>query len=231
MRCVHVAAAIAALLLVAVSLPGEEKDGKGWKSLFNGKDTTGWKLRADKIKITKIVDPDGKDIAGTKRVNKDGKTIIVDKNGEEIKDAKVVEMTVDNPSGWTVEKEELISSKPHHGNDLLTDEKFTDFALHVEFQATSNSGVYLQGRYEIQINNDEKAKPKLVEKDGKQVEVWDTHICGAIYGRIAPSKNMCKAAHGMADLRRRLPWRPGREGQGDEKGPRHPGLERGKGDR
>src|SRR5262249_50382927 len=86
---------------------------------------------------------------------------------------------VDNHSGWTVEKGVLTSSKPHHGNDLLTEKKFTDFELHVEFQATSNSGVYLQGRYEIQIDNSFGQKPSK-------------HSCGAIYGRIAPSKNMAK---------------------------------------
>ncbi len=94
--------------------------------------------------------------------------------------------------GWIAENDELRCVKPHGGNDLLTEQKFTDFELHIEFQATSNSGVYLQGRYEIQVNNDYKAKPKIVEKDGKKIEVWDTHQCGAIYGLIAPSKNMAK---------------------------------------
>ena len=70
--------------------------------------------------------------------------------------------------------------------------KFTDFALHIEFQATSNSGVYLQGRYEIQVDNSYGRKPKLIEKDGKKIEMLDTHQCDAIYGLIAPSKNMAK---------------------------------------
>jgi hypothetical protein len=99
---------------------------------------------------------------------------------------------VPNPSGWTVKKGELVCSKPHGGNDLVTEQKFTDFELHIEFQATSNSGVYLQGRYEIQVDNSYKAKPKFVEKNGEKVAVWDTHQCGAIYGRIAPSKNMAR---------------------------------------
>jgi len=99
---------------------------------------------------------------------------------------------VPNASGWTAEKGDLLCVKPHGGNDLLTEQKFTDFDLHIEFQATSNSGVYLQGRYEIQVNNDYGAKPKIIEKDGKKVAVFDTHQCGAIYGLIAPSKNMAK---------------------------------------
>src|SRR5216683_1889091 len=95
-------------------------------------------------------------------------------------------------NGWVAENDELHCIKPHGGNDLLTERKFTDFELRIEFQATGNSGVYLQGRYEIQVNNDYNAKPKLVEKDGKKIEVWSKSQCGAIYGRIAPSKNMAK---------------------------------------
>src|SRR5437764_293647 len=94
------------LLALAAGLHAEDtkKDDKkdGWIELFNGKDTTGWKLR-------------GKD----------------------------------KTSGWTVEKGVLVCSKPGGGNDLLTEKKFTDFELHVEFLSTANSGVYLQGRYEI----------------------------------------------------------------------------------
>jgi hypothetical protein len=194
-----------------------------WEVLFNGKDTTGWKLRADKITVTKFMDAEGKVIAGAKKAkldqkevvrdakNKDiadakievkggkkvavdaegkvisgakivkvgGRDAIVDAKGMEIKGAKAVSESVANTSGWTVDGETLVCSKPHHGNDLLTEKKFTDFELYVEFQGTSNSGVYLQGRYEIQIDNSFGREP------GK-------HTCGALYGRIAPSKNMAK---------------------------------------
>src|SRR5207244_8985554 len=100
-----------------------------------------------------------------------GRDAIVDKAGEEIKDAKAVKEIVPNPMGWSAVKGELVCDKPHGGNDLLTEQKFTDFELHIEFQATSNSGVYLQGRYEIQVDNSFGAKPKLVEKAGVKVEV------------------------------------------------------------
>jgi hypothetical protein len=200
-----------------------EDNGTPWEVLFNGKDTGGWKLRADKVTITKFVDAEGKVIASAKRAKldqkevardaknkdipgakveiKDGKQVvvdgagnvlagariakvggrvaIVDAKGEEIKDAKAVGESVPNSSGWTVVVETLMCIKPHGGNDLLTEKKFNDFELHVEFQATSNSGVYLQGRYEIQIDNSFGRKPTKTS-------------CGAIYGRIAPSKNMAK---------------------------------------
>jgi hypothetical protein len=222
------------LLLAGVILQAD--DVKDWKVLFNGKDTSGWKLRGEKTTVTKFVDADGKPLADAKKakldqkpaavdasnkpiadakiVEKDGKKIVVDKDdkpiagakviltggrdaivdkqGKEIPGAKALSEIVPNESGWTVEDGILVCSKPHGGNDIYTADKFTDFELHVEFKATSNSGVYLQGRYEIQINDDHKAKPKIVEKDGKKIEVWDSHQCGAIYGRIAPSKNMAK---------------------------------------
>jgi hypothetical protein len=75
--------------------------------------------------------------------------------------------------------------------DILTREKFgPDFQLHVEFwlplmanqkgQARANSGVYLQGRYEIQV------------LDSYMNETYANGSCGALYGLIAPSKNASK---------------------------------------
>ncbi|HEY2721889.1 MAG TPA: DUF1080 domain-containing protein, partial [Chitinophagaceae bacterium] len=60
-----------------------------------------------------------------------------------------------HPSGqtnqWTFENGILKSPKP--GSNIITDATFTDFKLHVEFRypANGNSGVYLRGRYEVQI--------------------------------------------------------------------------------
>ena len=55
--------------------------------------------------------------------------------------------------------------------DLISQEEFGDAQVHVEFciPKHSNSGVYLMGRYEIQVDNAFGAKPKLVEKDGKKI--------------------------------------------------------------
>ncbi len=228
------------LLVLAVASglwSADTKDKDGWIVLFNGKDTSGWKLRRDTYTVTKffnadgkevpgakkakvdqkdvIVDAKGKEIPGAKVVKKDGKTVIVGSDGQPIAGAKVNKVggrdaivdkegkelqgvvakteTLPNATGgWAAVHGILVCGMGPHGSDLYTDQKFTDFELHIEFQATSNSGVYLQGRYEIQINNDFGVKPKIVEKDGKKVEMLDTHQCGAIYGRIAPSKNMAK---------------------------------------
>lgn len=138
------------------------------------------------------VDADNKPLKDAKIVKTGGRDALVDAAGKELKDAKVVMETVPNELGWEVKDGEFICHKPHGGNDIYTDKTFTDFELHIEFQATSNSGVYLQGRYEIQVDNSFGAKPKIIEKDGVKIETLDSHQCGAIYGRIAPSKNMAK---------------------------------------
>lgn len=78
---------------------------------------------------------------------------------------------------WTVENGILI--KPAHGPELITDGKFTDFKLHIEFNCGkgANSGVYLRGRYETQIETESQAESAV-------------HHTGAIYGFIAPSPEL-----------------------------------------
>jgi 3-keto-disaccharide hydrolase len=75
---------------------------------------------------------------------------------------------------WRVEDGTLIS--PGHGPELISDAKFNDFKLHIEFNCArgANSGVYLRGRYEVQIEDDP-------EPEGPTMRT------GGIYGFIAPS--------------------------------------------
>jgi hypothetical protein len=70
-----------------------------------------------------------------------------------------------------------------HGTDIITVQKFTDFKLHAEFKMAdnSNSGVYLRGRYEVQIQDDFGKEP-------------ESHRIGGIYGFITPSSNPAKKA-------------------------------------
>ncbi len=62
--------------------------------------------------------------------------------------------------------------------DIVSEQKFTDFKLHVEFNivAGSNSGVYLRGRHEVQINDDFGR-----ERDSLRM--------GGLYGFIRPVIN------------------------------------------
>lgn len=77
---------------------------------------------------------------------------------------------------WVVKNGILTS--PQSGANLISDQQFEDFKLHVEFryQKGSNSGVYLRGRYELQIlDNDKSEHPSNV-------------LFSGIYGFIAPSE-------------------------------------------
>ncbi|MET3879573.1 hypothetical protein ABIE50_004985 [Chitinophaga sp. OAE865] len=76
---------------------------------------------------------------------------------------------------WVV-KDGILTS-PHSGANLISEKTFSDFKLHVEFryQAGSNSGVYLRGRYETQII------------DNPKTEAPSSHLFGGIYGFLVPN--------------------------------------------
>ena len=91
------------------------------------------------------------------------------------------------PAAWKV-KDGYMEVAPKSG-DIHTKDVFGDFQLHVEFwlplmaeatgQARANSGVYLQGRYEVQV----------LDSYGLQSQNND---CGAIYKVAAPLHNANK---------------------------------------
>ncbi len=78
---------------------------------------------------------------------------------------------------WKVEDGSLIS--PGNGPELINDSKFEDFKLHVEFNCgpNSNSGIYLRGRYEVQVETDSIEEPP-------------SHHTGGVYGFLAPSPEL-----------------------------------------
>jgi hypothetical protein len=78
---------------------------------------------------------------------------------------------------WKVENGNLIT--PGEGPELIYNAKFEDFKLHVEFNCgpTSNSGVYLRGRYEVQIETDSVAEPP-------------SHHTGGVYGFLTPTPEL-----------------------------------------
>jgi hypothetical protein len=90
------------------------------------------------------------------------------------------------PAAWRVADGAMTA----HGGDIASQETFRDFRLHVEFrvpnmpeargQEKGNSGVYLQGRYEIQV------------LDSYGFKVPGKGDCGAVYDQYAPLVNACK---------------------------------------
>jgi len=79
-----------------------------------------------------------------------------------------------SPNQWVVRNGILTS--PHSGVNLRTVRTFGDFKLHVEFRypSGSNSGVYLRGRHEVQIEDDYGREPY-------------SHRFSGIYGFVTPS--------------------------------------------
>jgi len=80
---------------------------------------------------------------------------------------------------WKAESGILRSPKP--GSNLATDQTFTDFKLHIEFRypKESNSGVYLRGRYEVQVADSKGMEPSNV-------------LLGGVYGFISPAEMLAK---------------------------------------
>lgn len=82
---------------------------------------------------------------------------------------------------WVAENGILKSPKP--GTNLITDQKFDDFKLHIEFKYPEggNTGVYLRGRYEVQVEDSKGKEPASI-------------YLGGIYGFLTPNENVAKAA-------------------------------------
>lgn len=94
------------------------------------------------------------------------------------------------PAAWRV-ADGAMEVVPGAG-DICTRQLFTDHFLHLEFrlsdmpeatgQGKSNSGVFVQGRYEVQVlDSSGLAKPGMGD-------------CGAVYDQYAPLTNACLPA-------------------------------------
>lgn len=90
---------------------------------------------------------------------------------------------MNRPMNWEVDGDLLTNIVPG-GNNLVTRERFKDFKVTLDYKlaAKSNSGLYLRGRYELQILDDladTTTEPFLTQ--------------AAIYGRRAPDVKASKA--------------------------------------
>lgn len=88
--------------------------------------------------------------------------------------------TATGKNQWTV-KEGILTS-PTSGANLVTDQKFSDFKLHIEFRypKDGNSGVYLRGRHEVQVADNQGDAPSDIK-------------FGGVYGFLEPNQMMAKA--------------------------------------
>ena len=87
-----------------------------------------------------------------------------------------------NPINWAV-ADGVMSSAEKQGNNLVSKQTFKDFKIQAEYAIApgSNGGIYVRGRYELQVLDDA----------GKPV---DLHSHMAIYGRTPPALNASKPA-------------------------------------
>jgi hypothetical protein len=97
-----------------------------------------------------------------------------------------INLLTDNMDRWIIPENNKFVMKDgvmvngEKGGNLISNQKFDDFKLSIEFRypAGSNSGIYLRGRYELQIE-DSKGRADHVS-------------IGGIYGFIAPAVNAAK---------------------------------------
>lgn len=85
--------------------------------------------------------------------------------------------TTSDHDNWKVIDGILTSTES--GSNLVSEEKFDDFKLEAEFRYPkgSNSGIYLRGRYEVQI------------EDLPQDKHPESHLFGGVYGFLTPNEN------------------------------------------
>ncbi len=87
----------------------------------------------------------------------------------------------DKAPGWVVA--DGVMHNRTTGNNIISEQQFKDFRLVMEFKVEneSNSGLYLRGRYELQVLDDAGKPPSVA---GNM----------AIYGRVAPVVNASRPA-------------------------------------
>ncbi len=84
-------------------------------------------------------------------------------------------------NSWEVLDGTLVSNG--HGSEIIGIPKFFDFQLHVDFNAgtNANSGIFLRGRYEVQIETESASEPP-------------SHHTGGVYGYLDPTPEQPRKA-------------------------------------
>ena len=103
-----------------------------------------------------------------------------------------IDLLANGLNGWTLRESEttngwrfdngVLSNGPPSG-DLVSRQRFTDFRLHVEVNLPpkGNSGIYLRGRHEVQVQDDFGKVPH-------------SRLMGGVYGQITPTSLPAKPA-------------------------------------
>ncbi len=81
------------------------------------------------------------------------------------------------PMGWTVADGAMTNTPP--ANNLISRQKFQDYKIHAEYKLAehSNSGLYMRGRYELQVLDDHGKPPD--EHSHMSVYAWHAPLVNA----------------------------------------------------
>ena len=150
--------ALAAVIFVAslaVFTSAAADETQAGEAVFNGKDLDGWQLRHPSAAAVWSVVSDV-------RLDRHDPNKLIGSSERKTDDGI------------------LFRDSAPHGVDIMTEKKFGDCQVHCEWMVpeNSNSGVYLEGEYEVQI---------LSETYKKKDNQLDKGDCGAVYDTQAPS--------------------------------------------
>jgi hypothetical protein len=153
------------------SIPAQFERGDGDLTLEG-------KLQGDQLLGT-IVTPDGTRVTWSGRRAPSLRRSAPPKWGEPIQLFDGTDLSswhvIQGNNEWRVE--DGVARNVKVGGNLVTNQKFDDFKLHLEFRYAKggNSGVYLRGRYEVQVLDGPTEEP-------------DSHLQGGVYGFLTPSE-------------------------------------------
>lgn len=167
--------------------------GAGWNRGDETIKATG-ELQGDKVVVTSdmgtaeikngqmtVMDPNGNTVAVLSKVERESPTL-----GERAPEGAIV--LFDGTTADNFENGQLVEEKYLGATNVLSKQKLGDHHMHIEFrtpfmpksrgQGRGNSGVYVQGRFEVQV----------LDSFGLSGE---NNECGGIYSVGAPKVNMC----------------------------------------
>ena len=158
MRSTLIFGGLLAGLLACCAGAGRSADAPAKETaLFNGKNLDGWKLRNPNAKNSRWA------VVGGVKLAEEMPNRLLPAKGEGV----------------------LLNGGDGRGVDLLTEYQHGDCEMSIEFVVPkgSNSGVYFQGQYEVQI----------LDSFGKKDAELKYGDCGGIYNTSPPKTNACKA--------------------------------------
>jgi Domain of Unknown Function (DUF1080) len=159
-------------LTVVLSPATESRPANAWELTIKGNQLKGIEKRGHdtQAQLTAVRAPELK--SKTPKVWSDPEPLF---NG---KDLTGWELGDPSSGHWVAQNRELVNLE--RGSNLRTMGTFDDFKLHIEYNCPDggNTGVFLRGRYQLQIDYASEAA------DGR------LHGMGSIYGYIAPTPNL-----------------------------------------